>query len=145
MRTRMCLVLVAAAMACGADQKTAVIRDSGSTNRAGYNITVEETGAAMYVSQPRPAQAARGAQAVEKRISIPSKLAQSLFADLSAAGPLSSLPVVHCAKSASFGSVLTIEYGGEHTPDLSCPDGGDARLKALINDAREITALAMAK
>ncbi len=44
-------------------------------------------------------------------------------------------------KSASFGSKLTVEFGEEKTPDLSCGDAGSAMLQALIRDVKEIVDL----
>jgi hypothetical protein len=44
-------------------------------------------------------------------------------------------------KSASFGSALTVVFGSEQTPDLSCGDGGNAAMRNLIRDVNEIVAL----
>jgi hypothetical protein len=72
---------------------------------------------------------------------IPTALVRRFYADLEAARPLSGLPKHGCMKSASFGSTLMIEFSGQSTPDLSCGDHGDARLKALIQDSGEIVKL----
>jgi hypothetical protein len=109
----------------------AAIVNSGSTNRPGYRIEVRESGEAQY-------RATRGGKT--GHLKIPNELAQKFFADL-AAQPLANLPPRHCAKSASFGTVLTVEWGGEKSPDLNCGDGGDVRLRALIEDARAIVKL----
>ena len=71
-------------------------------------------------------------------------MAKRFHADLDAAKPFGSLPVVHCMKSASFGSTMTIEFGGEQTPDLKCGDGGNGAMRDLIRDANEIVALVQA-
>jgi hypothetical protein len=65
---------------------------------------------------------------------------ERFHADLNAAKPLTSLAVVHCMKSVSFGSTLTIAFGGEQTPDLNCRDGGNIAIRNLIRDANEIIA-----
>jgi len=72
---------------------------------------------------------------------LPLAVVERFHADLDAAEPLASLPAVHCAKSASFGSTLIVAFGGEQTPDLRCGDGGNAAMRNLIRDANEIVAL----
>jgi len=121
-----------------ADQ--AVIMDSGSTNRAGFQITVPKSGDLQYAPAGRKGRA--GASAASPRtLTAPADLVARFFTDLEAAQPIASLPAGHCMKSASFGSRLTVQYGADTTPDLSCGDGGDARLKALIADAQAIVNL----
>ncbi len=110
----------------------AAIVNSGSTNRPGYRIEVSQSGEADY-------RATRGGKT--SHIQIPKELALKFYADLAAAQPLANLPPQHCAKSASFGTVLTVEAAGQKSPDLNCGDGGDDRLRALIADAREIVNL----
>jgi len=41
----------------------------------------------------------------------------------------------------AFGKKLTIEFGGQATPDLSCGGGDNAILQALVRDASEIVKL----
>jgi len=57
--------------------------------------------------------------------------------------------LIHCpqfiAKSASFGSILTVAFGQDQTPDLSCGDGGNAVMRDLIRNTRQIVALIEAK
>lgn len=118
-------------------QSIAIV-NSGSTNTAGYRIVVEKLGQAEYTSHPRPVAIARGETPQIIRKAIPKSLAERLYADVHAAGPLSALPARHCVKSVSFGTRLTIESGGEESPDLSCGDGGNPKLEALIRDADEI-------
>jgi hypothetical protein len=119
----------------------ATIVNSGSTNRAGFRIAVDRTGTAEWTSVPRRRLGAPQEQAQPVRKTLASALTDRFYADLAAAKPFSSLPPVHCAKSASFGTVLTVKFGDEESPDLSCGDGGNAALKALIRDANEIVAL----
>lgn len=114
---------------------SAVIVNSGSTNTAGFRIVVERSGKASR-SETR-----RSTQAQPKSIKVPKKLVDRFYADLEAARPLSKLPRQACMKSASFGTVLTVELAGDETPDLSCGDHGDSRIRALIQDTSEIEKL----
>src|SRR5215469_6345920 len=111
----------------------ATIVNSGSTNTAGFRIALRRSGAAEYTSVPRGVNTRSGepekAEPEKSGREIPKDLAMRLFADLEAAKPLSSLPAPHCMKSKSFGTRLTIEFGGEATPDLSCGDGGNDHLR----------------
>jgi hypothetical protein len=120
-----------------ADEQSATIVDSGSTNRAGFRIVVERAGSAEFTATrrsigPRTDQP----QTVHK--TLPSALVEAFYDDLAAAKPLASLPQAHCFKSASFGSSLTVELNGEETPDLSCGDGDHAALRNLIRETRQI-------
>ena len=117
----------------------ATIVNSGSTNTSGFRIAVKRSGAAEYTSVPRGADA-RNEDPEKSGREIPKDMAQRLFADLEAAKPLSSLPAPQCLKSKSFGSRLTIEFGGETTPDLSCGDGGNEHLRNIIRDVNEMIA-----
>jgi hypothetical protein len=123
-----------------AEPNTATIVDSGSTNRAGFRIVVNQSGSAEMTSAPRRFGAPQQ-QAQPVRRTIPTALAERFFADLTAAKPLASLPGVHCMKSASFGSSMTIALGADQTPDLNCGDGGNPAIANLIRDAHEIVAL----
>lgn len=127
------------------EHESATIVNSGSTNRPGFRIAIDSLGAAEYTAVsrraapqapgPRRLDAAQPAQKILSRA-----LADRFFADLKAAQPFSALPPVHCIKSASFGSSLTISYNNEQTPDLSCGDGGNESLRNLIRDAQDIVA-----
>jgi hypothetical protein len=114
---------------------TAVIVDSGSTNRPGFRITIDRAGNADVVSM------AKTGPAKPQRRTLSPAMQKRFEADLAAARPLPSLPAVHCMKSVSFGSTLTLIFGGEQTPDLSCGDGGNAAMGNLIRDVNEIVAL----
>lgn len=114
--------------ASSAKAGNAIIIDSGSTNRVGFRIEVGQSGVAEMTPSHR-------------KISLSSAVVQRFYADLEAAKPLASLPEVHCMKSASFGSALTVASGNEQTPDLSCGDGGNAAMRNLIRDVNEIVAL----
>jgi hypothetical protein len=129
MGIRFVLVLAVAATAFAAGN-TAVIVDSGSTNLPGYRIAVEKSGKATYTPT-------RGAAKAKKK-NLSKSLTQRFYKDLDAAKPLSGLTVPPCMKSASFGSTRTVEFAGAKTPDLSCGDGGNAKIAALAKDAAEI-------
>ena len=139
------LAIISAAVSSGQSTASAVIVNSGSTNRSGYRITVDKSGSAKYVAIPRGVAAQKGVPMEARERTIPEALAQRFYADVAAARPFSSLPEIPCAKSASFGSVLRIEFGGAQTPDLSCGDGGNDKLKALIQDTGEITKIMTAQ
>lgn len=122
--------------ACYAQSVTIV--NSGSTNTAGFQIVVDKSGKAEYTSQPRRIGMDRDEAPKTISKTIPKSLAERLYADVIAASPLSSLPPWHCAKSVSFGTRLTIRFGDDESPDLSCGDGGNSKLRVLIHDANEI-------
>jgi hypothetical protein len=114
------------------EQDSAVIVNSGSTNISGFRIVVKRSGEAEYTDTRSGKTGAH---------TISEATARRFYEDLEAAKPFSSLPRPRCAKSASFGSVLTIEWGGERTPDLSCGDGNDEKLRTLIKDTEGIVKL----
>jgi hypothetical protein len=117
----------------------AVILNSGSTNAAGFQITVPRSGDLQFAPGSKKGRGG-GDPPAAKSLSASADLVQRFFTDLDAAQPLHSLPASHCAKSASFGTRLTVQYQGETSPDLSC-GGDDPKLKAVIQDAQEIVAL----
>jgi len=135
MRTTFCLMILSALPLRAAGD--AVIVNSGSTNTEGFRIVVEQSGKAVYTQTPRKSDP----QVKSRSLDLPQALVKRLYSDLDAGKPLAELPGGHCMKSASFGSSLTIEFAGEKTPDLSCPDHGNPRLQALIKDANEIVKL----
>jgi len=135
MRTTFCLMILSALPLRAAGG--AVIVNSGSTNTEGFRIVVEQSGKAVYTQTPRKSDT----QVKSRSLDLPQALVKRLYSDLDAGKPLAELPGGHCMKSASFGSSLTIEFAGEKTPDLSCPDHGNPRLQVLIKDANEIVKL----
>ncbi len=132
--------LLAAAMLSGKDQ-TVTIVDSGATNLTGFRIVVQRSGKAVFVTTPGKFARRADEKADTKQQQLSHSLVNRLFADLEAVGPLSSIPERRCMKSASFGTTRTIEFGAEKTPDLSCGDEGNAKLKTLIDDVNEIVKL----
>jgi hypothetical protein len=133
MRRAIGAVLAAVVLRAAAD--TAVIVNSGSTNRAGFRIEVERSGEAEYTSTPR------GQAAERVRRKVPDALLRRFYVDLEAAQPLSALPAEHCAKSVSFGTRTTVEMRSERTPDISCPNARNPNTKALMRDVGEIVQL----
>lgn len=129
------------------EYRLAMIVNSGSTNRAGFRVTIGQSGAAEWTSTPRklgsPGQRQEQPETIQR--TLPRATVDRFFADLATAKPLTSLPPAHCMKSVSFGSTLTITFGAEQTPDLSCGDGGNPAMRDLIRDANEIVALLQAK
>jgi hypothetical protein len=143
------LLVIAGLMAAGAlllpgappdGGDPATISDSGSTNRPGFRIVVDRSGAAEFTSVPRRS-GAQPAQPAPIRQTLPHELVEAFYADLQAAKRLDSLPAVRCAKSASFGSVLTVALGQDQTPDLNCGDGGNAAMRDLIRETKQIVSL----
>lgn len=127
------------ALACAACYgQSVVIVNSGSTNTAGFQIVVEPSGKAEYTAQPRRTVIRPGQPPKTVDKTIPKALAKSLFDDVAAAHPLSALPVGHCAKSVSFGTRLTVQFGSEASPDLSCGEGGNEKMRALIRDVEAV-------
>ena len=136
----MALEILGVTGAPAAEADAVTITNSGSTNRAGFRIIVDQAGSAEFTALPRkfgqPQENAKSIRRVIPRASV-----ERLRADLKAAKPLALLPAIQCMKSASFGSTLTVALGGEQTPDLSCGDGGNASMRNLARDVSEIIAL----
>lgn len=115
-------------MSVSANSLQISVIDSGSTNFLGVTVTVDQSGNAT-VTQP-------GVPPQSTKLSV--QLAQQLIDDAKAAGTLSALPEQHCAKSASFGSSLYVEFNGDRSPDISCSPQSDPRSAALQKDANDI-------
>ncbi|HET7813552.1 MAG TPA: hypothetical protein VFL13_04200 [Candidatus Baltobacteraceae bacterium] len=99
--------LLAAAAAAAGMRDGAVISNSGSTNIPGYSIKIWSDGS---VSSP---------QSQTKHIDA--SLAARFFADAKASKHAGSIGTKGCMKSASFGSVTTVNYHGWTSGDLECP------------------------
>ncbi len=128
------------------DAASAVIVNSGSTNTPGFKIVVQNNGAAEYTPMPRAHQQPEGQQVLTPmKRKLPPALAHRLYSDLEAARPFSDLPRPRCMKSVSFGTRLTIQFHGDQTPDLNCGAGQNAKLSALVEDAKQIAALFSAR
>ena len=129
---RFCLV-AALFMAEGFGQ--IVITDSGSTNRAGKTVTVDENGHASIE--------ARGG--VKANMRLEAEVQARLVKDLEAAMPIDQMNARHCMKSVSFGSRTFVTYKGLKSPDISCSGQTDPAVIALQKDVQEIMTQAQAK
>ena len=136
-------LLLLAALPAGAKPKpaavqTAVIENTGSTNTLGYQILVFATGSVGYdYKATKPSGPNSITSIYAKTSTIPKDRAKKLFQDLAAAMPLTSLPVRHGMRSASFGTQTTITYKGQQSPDLTF--ASDPRTAALKADIDAIT------
>jgi len=129
------LPLMAKPLPTKAVDDTVTIENSGSTNTTGYQIVVDPKGQASYrVTGAQPS--AQNDLSKAHAQAIPKELAAKFFKDLSAAGPLSALPVRHGMRSASFGTRTSILYKGQQSPDLTF--GGNENANALKADITEI-------
>ncbi|MBD5654619.1 MAG: hypothetical protein IAI50_05495 [Candidatus Eremiobacteraeota bacterium] len=94
------------------------IRNSGSTNFAGYTVVVHPDGAADVTING---------------VTTPQNLAatetKALFDKVTAAAPLDAMPAGGCMKSASFGTSTTVSYGSTTSTDISC--GGNPAMHEL--------------
>jgi hypothetical protein len=102
-----------------------VITNSGSTNFAGYSVTVSRDGSARIEN---------GGAITTKTLSP--KLVTALYDDLATSGPLDTLPKGSCMKSMSFGTSTHLTFGGKTSPDLQCPGG--ALVRQLAGDVNAI-------
>lgn len=106
----------------------ASVIDTGSTNRPGVTITLDEHGNATVEQR----------SAAPQTIKVSAELGTQLMRDIKAAGTLSALPRQRCMKSVSFGSSLYVEFNGDRSPDLSCGPQQDPRAAALQKDANDV-------
>lgn len=112
-------------MAPPGDPAAVTIRNSGSTNSAGYTVVVHaDRSADVVVGDAR------------ERRTVGAPQVRWLFLKVRAASPLDALPGGGCMKSASFGSTTTIAYDGHVSPDLSC--GEDPASRELLRTANVI-------
>ena len=115
--------------------ETAVIENTGSTNTSGYKITLLSTGNTFRI-----ASVSNGGSDHNSEMGNKEPLrgqVRKLFTDLAAAMPLTSMPVRHGMRSASFGTATFIIYKGQRSPDLTF--GGSAQAAALKADIEVIT------
>lgn len=120
------LVLAAAGLAM---TDGAHILNSGSTNRAAFDIAVRTGGLTRVTSD-----------GTTREIRIDAKVAQQFLADAKAVKGMGRQAATQCMKSASFGSVSTVTYHGWRSPDLNCPVSGS--LAKLASDVNVIAGLA---
>lgn len=122
------LPLLVPALLLAADSQ-ATIEDTGSTNRPGLRVTLDDSGRATV--EPRTGET--------QHVKLPHDLCLQFMRDLKAVGPLADLPARHCVKSVSFGSRLFVEFNGDRSPDLSCPvQQESAEIENLKKDIQTI-------
>ena len=109
------------------------VDNTGSTNTLGYHFTVtRKADQSGYVSY----QYRIGVGKIQG-VLLSRALTNRLFHDLDDAMPLTSLPVRHGMRSASFGTETYITYKGQKSPDLTL--ASDPRTAALKADIDAIT------
>lgn len=94
----------------------ATIANSGSTNAAGWTITLRSDGRGS-VAGSSSSELQAGTQ---RSFSVDPSLAQRFLAAARAARGANAAGRP-CVKSVSFGTRLTVTYHGWTSPDLSCP------------------------
>ncbi|MGH7729450.1 MAG: hypothetical protein ACREM2_11780 [Vulcanimicrobiaceae bacterium] len=94
----------------------AVIRNSGSTNIAGYTVVLRPNGEATVT-----------VGGVERSARVAMPQTRWLFHLLRTNGPLEAMSYRACMKSASFGSASWVEWRGGRSPDFSCGGGPELR------------------
>ena len=104
---------------------TAVITNAGTATTTGYRILVAPGGTAFYQTP-----------AFSGSMTLPANVYSGFFADLKAAQPLSTLPTGQCAGGGSGAAPLTVQLGGQTTPDLACPINGAE--VAIVEDVQKI-------
>lgn len=127
------------ALACAAGAQSAfardgaIIRNSGSTNFAGYTIKFWSDGTAQW--QPSGRQGTLHGQVSSG--TVPKDVVQKFFHDVAEARNNRTI-AEHCMKSASFGSTTVVLWHGWTSPDLQCPGGG--YIVSLANDVNQVIA-----
>jgi hypothetical protein len=123
-----------AALSIAAAAGQVVVTDTGSTNRPGMRIMINENGPAMVEDR----------SGNKTKMNLDSELQSRFMKDVEAAAPLNEVNARRCAKSVSFGSRTFITYKGIKSPDLSCSGQTDPLAAALQKDLGEIMAQAHA-
>lgn len=105
----------------------AVITNSGSTNRPGYTLTINQDGSGSLVYQ-KDSNAERFNRFTDKTFPAGTFNSQQLSSLLTQIKDVSTIPDRGCMKSASFGTTTKITYQGKTSGDLSCLSNQDAQL-----------------
>ena len=124
------MVVAMPALSIAAPRDGATIQNSGSTNTAGFTITLWSDGTSSVAMHGGNARA----------LVIAPDLTARFFTDLRAA-QLENAPPQHCMKSASFGTATTVTWHAWRSPDLQCPPFS-ANLRTLAQDVQAIEAAA---
>jgi hypothetical protein len=112
----------------GASNPKITITSTGSTNTAGFEVTLDGSNRATIHTQTEAA----------RQVALKNSAIAEFTKTLEEAGALHALPANHCMKSASFGSSLYVSRGDDRSPDLSCPQQADPRTAAIKRQAEEI-------
>lgn len=83
-----------------------IIKDLGSTNLPGWILVIQQDGS--------------GQLNYLQNISFPPKTFNKLVDIVNKVGDVSKIPSGNCVKSASFGSITTIEFHGVSSGDMQC-------------------------
>ncbi|CAF1503302.1 unnamed protein product [Didymodactylos carnosus] len=118
---------------------TNVIRvvNSGSTNKAGFDIKIKRDGITKWIVYPRSRPFGNNNyQPTEKGFKLSQEFTNTLFNQIELTMPLNQYLDTHCIKSASFGSTLRVSYNDQTSPDLTCPIDNEklATLYTLVGD-----------
>ncbi len=105
----------------------AVITNSGSTNRPGYTLTINQDGSGSLVYQ-KGSNAERFNRFNDKTFPAGTFNSHQLSALLTKIQDVSTIPDRGCLKSASFGTTTKITFQGKTSGDLSCLSNQDATL-----------------
>ncbi len=97
-----------------------IIQNSGSTNTDPYGVTVNSDGSGFLSVN----------NSVTKQFSSGTFNYGSLLSAIEAVPTLSFQG--SCMKSASFGTTLTVEYNGQTSGDLSCPNSSYQNLASIV-------------
>jgi hypothetical protein len=133
-RIFLAVVATAALLAAVPAPDEATIVNSGSTNVAGYTISVRSDATASVVASNRGVDAT----STPKAFTVDAAVAKQFFADLAAAKSQGAA-IKPCMKSASFGSTTRVTWHDWTSPDLSCPPD-NAAASALVHDVEVLTA-----
>ena len=112
-RTTLPLLALAAlttAASASAIRDGGIIRNSGSTNTAAYEIKLWSDGSAMLIEQGRQ----------QRYFRVTPETSERFFRDVAAARAEPGVPRA-CMKSASFGTRTTVLWHGYLSVDLQCP------------------------
>jgi hypothetical protein len=115
----------------------AVIQRTASTNVPGWRIEVHPDGSVLQIRVPCADRSKNPVSPGRLMRKIDAKLAAGFVKQMQKAMPLKQYKAGDCARSASFGYDVLLQYGGQSSPDINCKTV-DKRLKPLMDQARAI-------
>ena len=130
------LTVVLTFVSANNDNDVIEIINSGSSNTAGYVVTVQRTGLVTWTvnSRLRPTSSPKPSST-----QLSASRTTSIFQAVEQALPLTQYKPVFCVKSVSFGTTLHLRYHEQQSPDLSCPMK-EQQLLVLSKYVRELIA-----